>query len=386
MTSPRLLLIGPGHANLLVLEALRRGRLPQADVVLVSPEQAQVYSGMVSGYVEGRYRAAEIAIDLGRLSEAAGARIVQGRVARIDPARRIATLDGGAEVPFDVASVAIGGVPAGAEIPGVRANALTVKPIDRAVELRAVLDRVAATPRPEPRRMTVVGAGATGLELALCARARLDRQGASDVIISIIDSRSELFGGRRPEWSDLVTKVLAEHDIGLRLGVGAAEVGPDFLRLTDGRVQPADLIVWAAGPHAPTLFRESGLPVDAHGFLLVEDTLEAQGISGLFGAGDAVTLLSAPHTPKAGVFAVRMGDVLIENLGLALAGGRAVRRYEPQARYLALLNAGDGRALLFYGPVALAARWAMWLKHRIDRRFMARFPHPRGGTGTWTDA
>lgn len=377
---PRLLLIGPGRANLQVLEAIARRR-PRAEVVMVSPEAVQVHSRMVPGYVQGRYRAEDLAIDVGRLARAAGATLVEGRVARIDGAHRRVTLEDGAELSYDLAALAIGGAPAGSEVPGARAHAFTARPLDRVIELTAALDRI-AEPRPEPRRMVVVGAGSTGVELALCARARLDRQAASDVILTLVDSRSELFGGRLPVWSDLVARVLAEQDITLRLGIGVAEVGPEFVRLTDGRVQPADVVLWAAGPRAPALLRESGLPVDAHGFLLVDDTLEAQGTPGLFGAGDAVTLVSAPRGAGAGVIASRMGEVLADNLLAALAGERPARRFQPRTRSLVLLNAGDGRALLLYGRLALASRWAMRLKDRLDRRFQARIARAAGGTGT----
>lgn len=377
---PRLLLIGPGRANLQVLEAIARRR-PRAEVVMVSPEAVQVHSRMVPGYVQGRYRAEDLAIDVGRLARAAGATLVEGRVARIDGAHRRVTLEDGAELSYDLAALAIGGAPAGSEVPGAQAHAFAARPLDRVFELTAALDRI-AEPRPEPRRMVVVGAGSTGVELALCARARLDRQAASDVILTLVDSRSELFGGRLPVWSDLVARVLAEQDITLRLGIGVAEVGPDFVRLTDGRVQPADVVLWAAGPRAPALLRESRLPVDAHGFLLVDDTLEAQGTPGLFGAGDAVTLVSAPRGAGAGVIALRMGEVLADNLLAALAGERPTRRFQPRTRSLVLLNAGDGRALLLYGRLALASRWAMRLKDRLDRQFQARIARAAGGTGT----
>jgi len=380
MPAPRLLLIGPGHPNLLVLEALARRRMPPADVVLVSPEAAQVHSAMAPGFVEGRYRAEEITVDLRQLALAAECRLETGKAVRIDAAGRRVLLENGAELPYDLAVVAVGGAPPGSGIPGATQHGFSVKPVSRAIELADGLDRL-AEPRPEPRRIAVIGAGAAGVELALCARARLDRKEASDVIISLFDSRSELFGGRLPAWSDLVMRVLAEHDITLRLGVGVTEVGPDFVRLSDGRVQPADLVLCAEGPHPHALFRDSGLPVDSHGFLLVDDTLQAQGVAGLLAAGDAVTLASAPRAPKAGVFTRRMGEVLVGNLRVALAGTGTGRPYRPQARTLALLNAGDGRALLFYGPVARAAGWAMRLKDRLDRRFMSRFRRPPGGTG-----
>jgi NADH dehydrogenase FAD-containing subunit len=146
---------------------------------------------------------------------------------------------------------------------------------------------------------------------------------------------------------------------------------------------PADLVVWTAGTRAPDLFRDSGLPTDPHGFLLVEETLQASGVPEVFAAGDAASLVTAPQTPKAGVYAVRQAPVLVHNLSAALGrvargrpaggAGNELRAYHPQSRFLALLNTGDGRAIFSYGDLALAGRWAMHLKDWIDRGFMRRF-------------
>jgi len=77
-----------------------------------------------------------------------------------------------------------------------------------------------------------------------------------------------------------------------------------------------------------------------------------------------------------------MGEVLVRNLEAVLAGDELTRRYRPRDRDLTLLNAGDGRALLFFGPVAVASGWAMRLKDLLDRRWVRRFRGLAGGTGT----
>lgn len=377
MSHPRLLLIGSSPANLLVLEALARRRLPPADVVLVAPGPLQLHAGMVPGFIEGRYRAEEIGIDLRALCSAAGCRLVIGRVTRIEAQSRTVTLEDGSDLSYDIGSVAVA-----AREGGASAHAQSAGTIDRVAALAATLDGLAAEPKPEPRRVVVIGASEMGIELALAVRARLDTARATDVIISVLDGRSELFGGRLPAWSDLVERVLAQHDITLRLGMGAAEVGADFVRLTDGRVHPTDVAVWAPGPQADPLFRDSGLPVDNHGLLSLDDTLQVQGSPALFATGAGTTLISAPRAPTSEASSLRMGEVLVRNLEAVLAGDELTRRYRPRDRDLTLLNAGDGRALLFFGPVAVASGWAMRLKDLLDRRWVRRFRGFTGGTGT----
>ena len=89
-------------------------------------------------------------------------------------------------------------------------------------------------------------------------------------------------------------------------------------------------------------------------------------------ASGRTTLKDYPDTPKAGVYATRHGPILWRSL-LAAARGTPPPTYRPQEGFLSLLNTGDGRAILRYGPVHLWTRGAMRLKDAIDRRFMRRY-------------
>lgn len=381
MTAPRLLLVGAGLPHLVVLEALRRQRRAGGSIMLVAGEPVQAHPGMVPGFIAGRYAAADIRVDLARAAHAAGAELVVGQVASIDAGTRVLQLDGGPSVAYDIASIALDAGWSGDSKWAGQVH--SVGSLPRAEALAGALDQLAATPRPEPRRIVILGASELGLELALATRARLDWRGASDVIISMLESRSELFGGRLRPWAERVEKVLAERDIILRLGTGATEVGADFVRLNDGRVQPADLVLAAPGPVAWAPLRGSGLPLDGHGFLVLDDTLQVQGHSTHFGAGPGTALASAPRSPSPAAAQLRMGRVLARNLTLALAGDEPVRQFHPRDRELTLLDAGDGRAVLLGGPVATVSRWALRYKQMGDRRLVARLrAGPEGGTPT----
>lgn len=368
----QLVLVGGGHAHLFVLEAAARGRLAGAEITLVSPQARQVYSGMVPGYLEGRYTIDEVSLDLPRIAQRIGARFVAEGAKRIEAESRTLHLESGATLSYDVASVAIGGVPTGIALPGVAHYARFVKPINRVLALIPALEDAARTAGPEPLRIAVVGAGAAGVEVALTVRARLDRLGATRAIITLIGATHAVLPDRSRRAAALAERALDRAEITRRLATGVEEVGADYVRLTGGKVVPADLILWTTGTDAPPLFRASGLPTDAKGFLRVDDTLAVPGLPSLFGAGDAVTLDSAPRTPKAGVYAVRMGPILARNLAARVAGA-PLHPYSPQADFLSLLNTGDGRAVLSRGEFALEGRWAMGLKDWIDRSFMRRF-------------
>jgi len=83
-------------------------------------------------------------------------------------------------------------------------------------------------------------------------------------------------------------------------------------------------------------------------------------------------MIRYPQTPKAGVYAVRMGPVLSHNLEAVCRGASAssFRQYHPQKQFLALLATGSGRAIASWGGRATTARSAWRLKRFIDLRFL----------------
>ena len=366
----RLVLVGAGHAHLFVLEHLALGHFPRAEVTLLSPFAAHLYSGMLGGLITGCYGRADVYLDLPSLAARAGARFVLGSAADLDIANRHISVDGGRRLPYDIASFAVG-----SEVRPAQVNAtdtvLAVKPIDRAGKIAEALEK---SPQAEPR-VVIVGGGAGGVEIALNIKARLRALSRTGAHVGLVDRQRRLVADRSKACAREAARALRENRVQVVLGTQVEEVGTRTVRLSGGAELPYDTVVWATGASAPEIFRASGLETDHAGFLLVDSTLRSVTDPAIFAAGDAATLRRFPATPKSGVYAVRQGPILARNLVLALAGGASERyqSYRPQPRSLVLINTGDGRAILSYGSIALTGRWVMRLKDRIDRGFMRRF-------------
>ena len=375
MAAGRVVLVGGGHAHLEVLRDAARRPLG-AELVLVSPEPRQLYSGMMPGQLRGAYAEADLAVDLPALCRAAGARFVEAAAERVDAGAGGAAVHVAGGPPIDAALVSldVGSRPAGLDrVPGAAEHAYAVRPPARWRALVARAEALAAEGAGAgPLAACVVGGGAGGVELAFALDARA-RAAGRPPRVTLVE------GGDRvlPSFGRLgarVRRLLERRGVRVLTGRAVAAIEADAVALADGARVPSALTVWTAGAAAPPLVRASALPADAGGYLRVDATLRAVDGRPVWGAGDCVALDGAPWVPKAGVYAVREGPVLAHNLRAALAGARP-RRYAPQRRYLVALDTADGRAFLRRGgvPLGVHARWALRLKRAIDEGFVRRY-------------
>ena len=336
----RLLLLGGGHAHAVVLLKFRQFVSKELQVTLVNPGPVHTYSGMVPGVIAGHYAPAEAQIDLAQLAARAGVELVQDRVSSLDTGAKQVQLAGGAMLDYDVASINIGSIPAGAG-----GSTIAVKPFDNFIaRWKALLER-----GPKAPRIAVIGAGAAGVELAMAMKFAL--AGKGEVV---------LFSDRNL-FQDAVAKRISQAL--QRLAIELRTDAPDRSAF--------DAVFQATGPSAPPLLRESGLKADAQGFALVDPCLRSVSHPDVFAAGDSASLEGA-NVPKSGVYAVRQGAVLAENLKRAVRG-MPMLDYVPQRDSLSLISCGGKYAIASRGGWSAEGRWVWWWKNRLDRRWVAKF-------------
>ena len=377
-------MVGGGHSHVGVLRRFAMRPEPGVRITLISRDALTPYSGMLPGYIAGHYGFEEVHIDLDRLCQFAGARLVRAEVSGLDLDARRVLLAGRPALAFDLLSLNIGSTPQRDRVPGAVEFAVGVKPIHGFDERwRALHDRVAR--RSGRARLAVVGAGAAGVELALAIQWRLGvdlaRMGRTDDCpeMTLYSASPGILPGHAEAVRGRAERVIAERGIKVCAGAPVERVEAGRL-LWQGRWCDHDEIIWVtqAGP-APWL-RDTGLALDPKGFVAVDEHLRSVSHPEIFAAGD----VAAPpeSLEKAGVFAVRMAKPLADNLRRALRGQK-LRPYRPQKRWLALLATGDAYAIASRGRWSAEGRWVWRWKDWIDRRFMRRFsdfpaPSPDG--------
>ncbi len=373
----RLLLVGAGHSHVEVLKVFGERPMPGVELALLTRSTHTPYSGMLPGFVAGQYSYDELHIDAAGLARYAGAELIVDDATGLAPDARQVMRANGQPVPYDILSLDIGSTPNRS----TSDSGIPVKPIgDFVNQLDGLVASDARSDRPF--RIVVVGTGPAGVELAFALDRRLRRdaqtappsaspfQALPNVKITLVGRADTILPERSPRSQSRLSRTLGEKGIGLFTGFDVSSFTNSHIHAADSRSLAADTVLWATESTAAPWLSETGLALDKRGFVAVDAMLRSRSHPAIFAAGDIASL--PDPRPKAGVFAVREGPVLAENLRRAVKGG-TLKPYEPQRHWLTLISSADGRAVADKWCLSLEGRWVWWWKDWNDRRFVERY-------------
>ncbi len=358
-----LLLVGGGHAHVEVLRRLAETPVPDVDIALFDPSPSVWYSGMLPGVIAGHYESSEAKINLWALCQRARVRFIETSITNVDPAlQRLYTAAGDRHfydvVSFDVGSISML-LPATAG-----AYVVPVKPIEPL--MAAIKEREAI--RSSSLTVQVVGGGAAAIEVALALSHRW--RTSTEKKIGIVSATPILQGFP----ARVRTRALAACEamkVSVRESQPVEMIEPSRLLLKNGENVSSQITILATGYAPSPLLEKIDVAKTADGSISINSGLQSRSHKNVFAAGDCATNPKLPAL-KAGVFAVRQGPVLFENLKRAVQGGD-LTNYEHDARSLALISLGDKKAIATRSGFALSGGWAWTWKDRIDRNWMKRY-------------
>ncbi|MEH2126051.1 FAD-dependent oxidoreductase [Nostoc sp.] len=382
-----LVLIGGGHSHAILIKMFGIKPLTGVRLILITTASETAYSGMLPGHIAGFYSHNECHIDLRPLANFAQVQLYIDTVVALDLKNNKVLCANGLAVDFDVLSIDIGSTPAILSVSGASEYAIAAKPVSQLLEhWHQLIEAVGNNPQ-EPIRIAIVGGGAGGVELALSMQSRLHRildetqQPIQNLEIHLFQRGQELMPNYHQSVRHQLQQILTDRGIKLHLGESVCKIAPKTqneakkvfeIKCESGLTVECNKIFWVTQASAPEWLKNAGLGTDEPGFILVEDTLQSQTHPQVFASGDIATMVNHPR-PKAGVFAVRQGKPLFENLQRILLG-KPLKPYKPQKQYLSLIGTGDGRAIATKGIFTLPPDKLFWhYKDWIDRRFMKRF-------------
>ena len=332
---PQVLIVGGGFGGLYAARAF--GGRP-VDVTVVDKRNHHLFQPLLYQVAMAALSPGDIASPIRWiLRRQANAQVLLGEVARIDPARRVAHLADGADLPFDYAIVAAGTTHAYFGHDDWQPHAPGLKTLEDALEIRrrVLLAFERAERETDPLRRSahltfvIIGGGPTGVEMAgaLAEIARLSLAkdfrhfDPSSSRIVLIEGGPYVLANFPDPLRRAAHRDLERLGVEVRTNESVTLVGSGIVRTSKGEIQ-AETILWAAGVAASPLGATLGVAVDRVGRVLVQPDLTIPGYPHVFVIGDLASLAGPSGRPLPGVaqVAMQMGEHAARNVMRAVEG------------------------------------------------------------------
>ena len=383
-----LVLVGGGHSHALVLRKMGMNPWPaNVQITLITNLADTPYSGMLPCHIAGLYDFDTAHIDLRPLTRFANCRLIMDEMTGLDPVQQKVICANRPPIAYDTLSIDVGSTPAKSQVAGADKYAIPAKPVPTLLKawdsylksLEAALKEQPDT----PATVAIVGGGVGGVEMAFAMQVRLQqlvdtyslrskRQGSKQQVCVHIFQRGEhLAKGRNRLTQWMVERMCQKRGIQVHTQETVCEVMERAVRCESGLVVECDRTFWVTNASAPPWLKDSSLTLTSDGFIAVDDTLQTLSHPNIFAAGDVATMVNHKR-PKAGVFAVRQGPPLYENLKRQVAG-QPLQPFKPQRRYLNIIDTDTDTSIASWGPFAIRAKWCRAWKNNIDQKFMSLF-------------
>lgn len=311
--APHVVICGAGFGGLSAIDRLTRSglRVTLLDRHLYSTFQPLLYQVATAGLNPG-----DVAYPAGGFVRRYGAIYRRGELSAIDPASRVIKLADGRELEYDYLILAAGVSASYYGIKGAAENTFGLYTRTDAVALRncfmAGFERLSVD--SGDLTVTVVGGGATGVELAgtlaelrrIVLDATFPDVDPARIHVRLVEMAPSLLGPFDEKLREYAKAQLLARDVDVQLNTRIGEVTAKQVRLVDGKDLDSDITVWTAGVAASQAVAGWGLPQGKNGRIKVGPDLRVQGQDRIFAVGDIAINADDP-TPQLAQPAIQMG-------------------------------------------------------------------------------
>jgi NADH dehydrogenase len=324
--APRVIVIGAGFAGLAAVAELHRAG---ARVLLIDRNIYSTFQPLLYQVATGGLNPGDVAYPLRALARKKAARFRPGELAGIDAGGRRITLTDGTVLGYDYLVLATGVSAAYYGVTGAAEHTFGLYTRRDAVALRdhimARLERLDIEGPGRAVNFTVVGGGATGVELAgaLAELRALDdafpEVDRADVRIRLVELAPALLAPFHPRLQGYALAELRRRGVDVHLDTQIKEITAGRVILANGDELPSDVTVWAAGVSAPAEVGGWGLPQGRGGRIEVTPDLRAAGQDRIFATGD-IALIEGQPLPQVAQPAIQTGRHAGKQIALLMAG------------------------------------------------------------------
>lgn len=381
----RVLILGGGFGGLVAAQALKRAPV---DVTLIDRRNFHLFQPLMYQVATGSLSPGDIAAPLrGVLSKQKNTRVLLGEAVDIDPGAKQVTLRDGAVFSYDSLIVATGSQTSYYGNDGWREWAPSLKSIEEATDIRHKIlyafeeAERAATPEEVRAWLTfvIVGAGATGMELA-GALAEIANEtlkndfrhiNSRDARIVLMEGGSRVLASYPEDLSAKAEMLVKNLGVEVVKGVMVTDVDQDGVTFKRGEAHErlaARTVLWAGGIVATAfgkrLAERTHSETDNTGRITVKPDLTVPNCPDIWIVGDLAHAVAEDGKPVPGV-----AQVAIQGGGYAAKAIRARVEGKAAPKPFHYFNKGDmaviGRAAavanIFGLHISGLLAWLIWL-------------------------
>ena len=373
----RIVILGAGFGGLSVARLLSRSRVHRRlAITLVDKETESVYTPWLDEVAAGTVSARDAEIPL---ESVRGVRFRRATVQGIDRVARHVLCEDGTTIPFDLLVCALGSVSNDFDIPGVKAFALDLRRMANAQAIQEQIDRAAKGATSNARaRIFVIGTGASGVELAAECVSRFQKhRGRSSVEVHLVGATSEILSGLPKILRRRAEQRLGKFGVITHLSLALTEVKERALTLQpmrDGiphgsaQHEAFDVCMVALGVKVPDVVRGLGFVTNERGRVLVNDALQVQGESAIFGLGDSVVRAVGDADPQTAYAAMRQARHVARNI-VRLIQHRSLLPYHSSRRWPVIVTLGQRYGVASLWGIPVWGYTVLILRHIVDAHY-----------------
>ena len=328
-----------------------------------------------------------------------------GRMDRLDRTRKEISVaptfdEAGEEIiprrafKYDTLIIAVGSVANDFGVPGASEHCIMLDTPEEAREfhrrhINACLRANTQGVEVKPGQLTVgiVGAGATGVELAaelhdttreLSAYGMDNIEPDKSLKLLLVEASDRILSGLPERLANAAAQRLSELGVEMHVNERVIEVRRDGLMTASGKFIPASMMVWSAGIKAPDFLANiDGLETNRANQLIVRPTLQTTRDDDIFALGDCAALAMADgkNVPPRAQAAHQQASMLVKSVCARLHGKPLPEYvYRDYGSLVALgrfstvgnlMGALTGGSIMIEGAMARLVYWSLHKMHQI---------------------
>ncbi len=342
---PRIVIVGGGFGGLYTALYLQKYRhLRGSSITLIEPRERFLFTPLLYEVLTEELLLWEVAPSYEALIAGTNIQWQRDWADHINLEQQRVTLRQGDSIAYDFLVVATGARTQHLPIPGLSEHGITFRSLNDVITVKNRLDALARMPHPVS--VNVIGAGASGVELATKAADRLGKNAQ----VRLVDRGHQILKPFPKGLRRAAMQALMERNVELHLQTQITRVGPDTLYLEHTEL-PSHLTLWATGTE-PVPWMGSPINTNDHGQVWVRPTLQLDDYFNVFVIGDvAVQKKTTPNTAQAAYQAASAVATSLANM--------TQQRQPKQFHYLHLgdmLTLGKGTAGVWSFGISLGGR------------------------------